>query len=131
MKLLLDTHIWLWSLLEPSKLSPDVARALRATSSELWLSAISLWEVTLLVEKGRLAPRRELPAWLDEALGAAPIREAPLTHAVMRTLPSIRTPHDDPADRLLAATAATLDLQLVTADKRLLSGGGYRVLPNR
>ena len=131
MRLLLDTHIWLWSMLDPSKLSPAVARDLSATTSELWLSSISLWEATLLVEKGRLVLRRDLLTWLDEALGAAPLREAPLTHAIMRVVPSIETPHDDPADRLLAATAATLDLQLVTADKRLLSGSGYRVLPNR
>ena len=115
MRLLLDTHIWLWSVLDPSRLSPSVTRALRSSISELWLSSISLWEVTLLVEKGRIVLHRDFTTWLDEALGVAPLREAPLTHAIMRVMPSIEMPHSDPADRLLAATAATLDLQLVTA----------------
>ena len=52
MKLLLDTHIWVWSLSEPSRLSPGVTRALDSKSSELWLSPISLWELGILVEKG-------------------------------------------------------------------------------
>ena len=51
MKLLLDTHIWVWSLSDPSKLSRRVTRALDSKSSELWLSPISLWELGLLVEK--------------------------------------------------------------------------------
>jgi PIN domain nuclease of toxin-antitoxin system len=59
------------------------------------------------------------------------MKEAPLTHAVMRSLRSIETPHRDPADRFLAATAAALDLKLVTADERLIDGRGYAVLANR
>ena len=131
MRLLLDTHIWLWSVLDPSRLSPFVKRALRARTAELWLSSISLWEVTLLVDKGRIVPHGDFATWLDEALGVAPLREAPLTHAIVRAVPSIETPHGDPADRLLAATAAALDLRLVTADRRLLGGKGYQVLANR
>ena len=131
MRLLLDTHIWVWSVLEPARLSPRVKRALRSRTAELWLSSISLWEVTLLVDKGRIVPRGDFATWLDEALGVAPLREAPLTHAIVRVAPSVEIPHNDPADRLLAATAAALDLRLVTADERLLGGKGYRVLANR
>lgn len=131
MKLLLDTHIWVWSLSEPSRLSPRVTRALDSKSSELWLSPISLWELGILVEKGRIGLSGGLDAWIDEALRAAPMREAPVTHTVVRALGAVETPHRDPADRFLAATAAALDLQLVTADDRLLAGRGYKVLPNR
>jgi len=53
-KLLLDTHIWLWSLLAPERLIPRVARALRNPNHELWLSSISVWETLLLAEKGRI-----------------------------------------------------------------------------
>ncbi len=130
MKLLLDTHIWIWSLVEPLKLSKRVVRALRSKTSELWLSPISLWELTVLVEKGKIELQVDVATWVDEALRVAPMREAPLTHTIVRALSSIETPHRDPADRFLAATAATLDLQLVTSDERLLGGRGYRVLPN-
>ena len=131
MKLLLDTHIWIWSLGEPSRLTRRVTAALDSKTSELWLSPISLWELGILVEKGRIGLPTGLDAWIDEALRVAPMREAPLTHRVMRALRAIETPHRDPADRFLAATAAALDLQVVTSDERLLAGRGYQVLPNR
>jgi PIN domain nuclease of toxin-antitoxin system len=131
MRLLLDTHIWIWSLLEPTRLTSRVARALEAKNAELWLSPISLWELGILVTRRRIKLSSNLDAWIDEALRTTPMREAPLTHMVVRALGSIRTPHRDPADRFLAATAAALDLQLVTADEQLLAGRGYRVLSNR
>ena len=131
MRLLLDTHVWLWSLIEPTRLTAPVARALAANDSELWLSPISLWELGMLVGRGRIKLSNDLDAWIDDALHTAPMREAPLTRAVVRALGSITTPHRDPADRFLAATAAVLDLQLVTADEQLLAGRGYRLLPNR
>lgn len=53
MKLLLDTHIWLWSFLEPERLSRRVAEALEETAIELWLSPISVWEALVLSERGR------------------------------------------------------------------------------
>ena len=55
MKLLLDTHILLWSLLEPEKLGKDTAKILEISNNELWLSPISLWEIIVLAEKGRIA----------------------------------------------------------------------------
>lgn len=131
MRLLLDTHIWLWSLLEPARLSPRVLDLLRAESSELWLSSISIWELMVLVEKGRIELVDDVELWLDRAFDAAPLREAPVSHAIVRTLGSIQTSHPDPADRFLAATAAALDLHLVTADARLLRGSGYQVIANR
>ena len=54
MKLLLDTHIWLWTLLEPERLPPELADHLRDAGHELWLSPISVWEAILLAEKGRV-----------------------------------------------------------------------------
>jgi PIN domain nuclease of toxin-antitoxin system len=131
MKLLLDTHIWLWSLLDPGRLTKRVQGALRSEKSELWLSPISLWELQVLVEKGRVEIETDVATWLDEAARVAPMKEAPLTDAVVRALSTIETPHQDPADRFLAATAAILDLQLVTSDEKLLGGKGYRVLANR
>lgn len=54
MRLLLDTHILLWALLEPARLSKRVATALQDPANELWVSPISTWEMILLAEKGRV-----------------------------------------------------------------------------
>jgi PIN domain nuclease of toxin-antitoxin system len=53
-KLLLDTHIWIWSFLEPRRIAPRTAEVLQDPINEKWLSPISLWELMTLVEKGRM-----------------------------------------------------------------------------
>lgn len=130
-KLLLDTHIWLWSLLEPDRLSRRVAQALKNPANELWLSPISTWEVGALVRKRRLELGQEVGAWVARALSEVPLKEAPLTHEIALEAPSIALPHQDSADRFLAATAKVLDLTLVTEDARLLEVEGFSVLANR
>ena len=131
MKLLLDTHIWLWSLLEPENLTKRVVRALKSTRNELWLSPISTWEFLILVEKGRVILELEAHAWLADATKRAPMREAPITHEIARESRPVNLPHQDPPDRFLAATAKVLDLTLVTADKRLARSREFSVLRNR
>jgi PIN domain nuclease of toxin-antitoxin system len=128
LKLLLDTHIWLWAIHDPRKLGKRLLRELRNKENELWLSPISTWEALTLHTKGRVNLGNDLEDWLRRA--TAGTREAPLTHEIAlaaRDLPL----HQDPADRLLAATALVLDLILVTADRRLLGLGEIRTLANR
>lgn len=131
MRLLLDTHIWLWSLLEPERLTPDVSAALGEPNHEIWLSPITIWEVLILAEKERL--KLDLPAdeWMNRALGTVPVNEAPLTFRVALESQRIELPHRDPADRFLAASASVYDLTLVTADERLLELSSVALLPNR
>jgi len=130
-KLLLDTHIWLWSSLEPDRLSPRVAKALADERNELWLSSISVWELTLLVRKKRLDMPEDIPAWVMASIKELEITEAPLTVEVALSVPSLNFPHGDPADHLLAASAKVFDLTLVTADEQLARVPGIRVLANR
>lgn len=128
MRLLLDTHIWLWSLSDPRRLGRRVLGQLKDQDNELWLSPISTYEALTLYHKGRFEIDGKLEEWLARA--TAGTREAPLTHEialVARQLPL----HQDPADRILAATAEVLDLTLVTADERLLGLGTIRTLANR
>lgn len=131
MKLLLDTHIWLWSRLEPARLPKSLSRALEDEANELWLSPLSLWETILLAEKGRVRLSPSAPEWIVNALGKVPMKEAPLTSDVVLAIQNIHLPHRDPVDQLLAATARTFDLSLVTADKWLLQGKGFATLSNR
>lgn len=131
MKLLLDTHIWLWSLLEPGNLTRRVARALESAENELWLSPLSTWELLVLVEKGRVVLDLEASAWVSQALRMVPLKEAPLTHEVALETRKVHLAHRDPVDLLLAATARVFGLTLVTADKRLMAAKGLATLANR
>jgi PIN domain nuclease of toxin-antitoxin system len=107
MKLLLDTHIWLWSVLEPERLSRRVTKEIQDSSNELWLSPISIWELIVLWQKGRMVPGKDIETWI------------------------LRLPHRDPTDRFLLATAKVFELTLVTADEHLLKTRDVSVLANR
>lgn len=128
MNLLLDTHVWIWSQLEPARIGKHVAHELSAGANELWLSPVSVWEALALMEKGRIQIENPL-AWVERA--AEQLREAPLTQEIVRTGFALSLPHADPADRFLAATAKVLKLTLVTADRRLLGLGEIASLDNR
>jgi len=82
LKLLLDTHVWIWSLLEPQKLSRLARKELEDLKNELWLSPISIWETIVLHRKGRIDLGPDPYAWIETALIKAPIREAPLNISV-------------------------------------------------
>jgi PIN domain nuclease of toxin-antitoxin system len=129
LKLLLDTHIWLWSLAQPQQLSRRVREELKDPSNELWLSPVSTWEALLLHSKGRIQLRGNAQDWVARA--TMHLREAPLTHEIVAVAQELPLPHQDPADRFLAATAGVLDLTLVTADHRLLGLGMIATLANR
>jgi PIN domain nuclease of toxin-antitoxin system len=130
MKLLLDTHIWLWSLGQPHRLSNRVAKQLDNRENELWLSPISIWEAFLLFKKKRVQISSDFETWLLNSLSALPVTEAPLTLEVARALPSLAVPHEDPADLFLAATAKAFGLTLITADRNLIKTQGISVLAN-
>ncbi len=129
MRLLLDTHIWLWSLGDPNRLSRGIQRELKNPENELWLSPVSTWEALLLNSKGRIRLHGDLEEWMKQA--TAHFREAPLTHEIVLAAQQLPLPHQDPADRFLAATAQILGLTLVTADQRLLGLGKIATLANR
>jgi PIN domain nuclease of toxin-antitoxin system len=131
MNLLLDTHIWIWSVLEPQRLSRRVARALTNPENQLWLSSISVWELLLLHRKHRIELEEEVGSWVRKTLDALQVNEAPLTIDVALEVLALDLPHGDPADHFLVATAKVLGLTLVTADERLIHALGISVMANR
>jgi PIN domain nuclease of toxin-antitoxin system len=133
MRLLLDTHIWIWNVAAPDKLKKSVAKAIDDEKNELWLSPISIWELSMLVEKQRIELDDDVDAWVSRSLAQTTFREAPLTNEVALEIPKIRFSHRDPADHFIAASAKVFDLTLVTADPRLLAlkDQGLAVLSNR
>jgi PIN domain nuclease of toxin-antitoxin system len=87
-----------------------------------------MWEALTLHYKGRIRIKEDLSEWL--ALAVAGTNEAPFTHEIALAARRLEM-HQDPADRILAATAEVLDLTLVTADERLLGLGTIKTLANR
>lgn len=129
MKLLLDTHIWLWSLDDSKRLGQRVLRELSNPLNEVWLSPISTWEALTLNAKKRIQLPADLASWMAEA--TAKLHEAPLTHEIALAAEQLSFAHKDPADRFLAATAKLLRLTLVTGDANLLGLGEISTLSNR
>lgn len=125
-RLLLDTHALIWMLEGSRRLGRAAIAAVRAAAAEdgLLVSAITPWEIAMLVEKGRLRLAMEVQAWVNEALRQPGVQLVPLLPEI--AVLSTRLPwamHADPADRILAATALHLDVRLLTADARLLEYG--------
>jgi PIN domain nuclease of toxin-antitoxin system len=131
MQLLLDTHIWIWSLAEPDKLTSRVSRAVRNPKNGLWLSPLSIWEFHVLAERRKIVVNPAAGEWIKLAFEALPVKEAPVTTEVALAAREMASVHRDPVDVLLAATAKVLDLTLVTGDERLLGIKGISTMPNR
>ncbi len=125
MRLLLDTHIWLWRLLDPDRVSPSLDALLRDPDTGIHLSSISVWETLVLVRKGRLTLNPDPVAWINNALQRTPTTMLPLTHAIaIRSEQLDGLGSNDPADRFLVATALEHDLTLATADTTLIAYPG-------
>lgn len=131
MKYLLDTHIWLWAVMQPDRISKRVAKIIADAQSELLLSPISIWELIILCHKGRFRLHPDIATWVAKSISDLKLEEAPLTMDVALAISSISSSHGDPADQFLAASAKVFDLALITADDQLLSLPGIRVLANR
>lgn len=128
MKLLLDTHIWLWYLLGNKRLSTNLQTIIADETTELWLSPISVWETLILAEKGRISLQPNAVKWIDLALNTLEIREAPLVRQIAILSRQIELPHQDPADRFIAATAVYHNLILATVDSNLTGISGLQTI---
>ena len=128
MRFLLDSHIILWSAAEPEKLSQHIIAELKDDSNELWFSPISVWEIFLLAEKGRISLGPDIEKSAREIFRKIPLNEAPLNKEVVIQSRFVLLPHQDPADRFIAATAIVYDFTLVTADSRIITAKDVPVL---
>ncbi|MEQ1352877.1 MAG: type II toxin-antitoxin system VapC family toxin [Candidatus Acidiferrum sp.] len=133
MKLLLDTHIWVWNHLTPWRITSEVTKELGDPRNELWLSPISIWELVLLVEKKRLELNADMGEWVQQSMSELGLQEAAFTSAVANELRFTLLGYRDPGDRFLVATAKVYGLTLVTADERLCLNQipGLQLLANR
>lgn len=120
--ILLDTHVWIWWVLDDRQLKASQKKKLKNAESEgLGVSIFSCWEVGKLVELGRLKLPLGLREWLDRALGYPGVELMDLTVDIV--VEATQLPgdfHRDPADQILVATARRLEIPLATADSRIL-----------
>lgn len=128
MRLLLDTHIIVWAAAGNTGFEPRVAALLTDARNELWMSAISAWELAMLAERGRLELRPDPEGWIAAAVAGLGLHEAPLTSAIALASRNISLSTQDPADRFIAATAAMHECSIVTADAALRRIPGVRVV---
>ena len=121
---LFDTHVWFWYLVGSDRLPGGLRDAVDGALGELWLSPISVWELCVLDERGRVRLEPDPRSWVEEAMARLPLEEAPLNREVALVSREVRLDHRDPADRFLAATALVFDLTLLTLDERLTAARG-------
>lgn len=123
--LLLDTHVWLWLMLGDKRLNLTFRRAVEQPKKELILiSAISVWELGMLVERKRIVLEIDCLDWVEQAFSGSNIELIPLTPRIaIQSSRLPETPHGDPADRILIATAHEYNAVLVTHDQKILDYG--------
>jgi len=121
--IVLDTHAWLWLCLEPRRLSGGAAAAIRRAAKGgggFAIASITLWEVAMLVVRGRVIPQGTPEAWLAALVDRSGVIVKEITPSVAALATSF--PDDfpaDPADRLIAATARAEGVALVSRDARI------------
>lgn len=128
MRILLDTHVWLWLVGSPERIGQTARRELADRRNELYLSAASSWEIAIKVGLGRL----ELPAPPEEFVPPRLVRDnvlsLPVEHQHALRVANLPLHHKDPFDRLLVAQAMVERLVLYTADEQMLRYPAHCVL---
>ena len=118
MKVLLDTNILLWAIIEPSRLRPEIRRLLEDREHDILFSAASIWEIAIKTALGRADFRVSPEEILDEAVANGFV-ELPVHSAAALRVATLPLHHRDPFDRLLIAQAMAEPARFYTADAEL------------
>jgi PIN domain nuclease of toxin-antitoxin system len=119
MRLLLDTHVFLWLNLEPEKCSEPVLRLCRQPETDLLLSMVSLWEIQVKHQLGKLPLEVSLRQLLETNQTRYGLQLLPIQPDHVYALSTLPDYHRDPFDRLLIAQAQVESLPLVTVDRNI------------
>jgi PIN domain nuclease of toxin-antitoxin system len=119
-KLLLDTHVWLWMGLEPKRLGRRTRSLLEDPANDLGISVASAWEIVLKTARGKLELPMEPSEYIRTRFRRAGATMLPITLDHVLALASLKDGHADPFDRILIAQALAENRTLITADKRVL-----------
>ena len=130
--IVLDTHALLWWISNPERIPSKARRQLDralADNATITASCISSWEISMLVQRGRLELTIPVDAWIAHAEELPWMEFVPVDNRVaLRSTQLDGFPHRDPADRLIVATTLVLNATLVTADERLRSWKPLRTI---
>ena len=127
MKLLLDTHTFLWWVAASDELSRKARSAVGSARNECFVSVASGWEIAIKVSLGKLRIDGALDRFLPEQLAANGFQALPIDFRHTALVATLPFHHRDPFDRLLVAQALEEDLAMVTADPVVVKYGVNRV----
>lgn len=116
MKILLDTHVWLWLQASPERLGPAALAAAGDRRNTLLLSAASSWEIAIKVAIGRLTLPEPPEIYVPDRMRRSGVEGLAIDHGHALAVAGLPPHHRDPFDRLLIAQAQMNGLQLMTAD---------------
>jgi PIN domain nuclease of toxin-antitoxin system len=122
-KVLVDTHILLWWFENPKRLSAGQKRLLdrAGEGQEVGVSDVTLWEIALLLERGRIRLALPLDEWLARATASPRVSRVGISPAIAREMVALSVTREwDPADRILVASARVFGVPLITADSRII-----------
>lgn len=126
-RLLLDTHVWIWLMLGDERLNLSFRYIIEKSQEDreiIHISAISIWELGMLVERKRIQLEIDCFDWVEQSLSSSNIHLIPLTPRIaIQSTRLPETPHGDPADRILIATAHEYNAILITHDQKILDYG--------
>jgi len=120
--IVLDTHAWIWFTSSPEALSKKAKKVVEAAVKEknILVSSISVWEAAILVKKGRLRLTMDVTDWIAISENLPFIQFIPVTNSIAVKSVNLPLPlHDDPADRIIIATALSTGASIVTKDKKI------------
>jgi PIN domain nuclease of toxin-antitoxin system len=123
-RLLLDTHLLVWSVIEPNRLKPAVRQRIEDVANELLFSSASMWEIAIKAALGR-ADFRVAPEEIHDAVVRAGFTELAVRSNAGLRAAALPPHHRDPFDRLLVAQAEVERATLYTADRQLLAYGPH------
>lgn len=120
--ILLDTHVWIWWVSNPDLLSSQADTLINKAMVEkkIYISSISVWELAMLVKKGRLHLTLDIKDWIRSCESLPFLQFVPVNNTI--AFEAVHLPEkslSDPADRIIVATALALDLVLITKDKKI------------
>lgn len=129
--ILLDTHILIWWFEDPRKLSDVALKTVEKAikNHDVYVSSISIWEIYMLVQRGKLHLKIEVDDWIERVEGLPFMNFLPIDNEIASLSVKIgQNMHADPADRFLVATARRLGVAIVTADVKLRNFSGVETI---
>lgn len=118
MKVLVDTHTFLWDLTDDPRSSTLARRILKSDDHELFFSLVSLWEIAIKIKLGKLNAIGSSVAYIRDEMDAYGMQLLPIRYEHVLQLEALPPHHSDPFDRLLIAQAISEPLPVLTGDRR-------------